>query len=56
MQTLKDEILYALEEAHLMELATGRYDENRVLETAQRLSFAPFSFVKDVAAEQWVTM
>ena len=52
MQTLKEEIIYALEEAHLMELATGGYDKNHVLETAQRLSYAPFSFVEYVAVEQ----
>jgi hypothetical protein len=52
VKTLREEIVDALNEATIMELALSNFCINHLLETAQKLSLAPFSFVRDVYAEQ----
>lgn len=45
---LVDLIQEALQEAHIMECAREQYAVDNLLYVAQRLSCAPFSFVKEV--------
>lgn len=47
--TLEEEIKQALQEAIMLETASENFDRARVLDTTQRLSLAPFSFVQMVA-------
>jgi hypothetical protein len=48
-KTLENQILEALEEARILEWARDKYDEKNVINTAMRLSGAPYSFVERVA-------
>jgi len=50
-QTLERTIRDALREAMIMEHARDKYNTDNVILTAQRLSGAPHSFVKDVFRE-----
>lgn len=45
--TLRQEIVEAIEEAKILECARETYEENHMLFIAQKLSGAPFSFVKE---------
>jgi len=47
-KTLYETISDALSEAHIMEFAMDTYDKEHMLYTAQVLSGAPYSFVKEV--------
>jgi hypothetical protein len=46
--TVREEIIEAIEEAKILECARDIYEENHMLFIAQKLSGAPFSFVKEV--------
>jgi hypothetical protein len=46
--TLQETIIEAIEEARILECAMDTYSTDRVLFTAQKLSGAPASFVKEV--------
>jgi hypothetical protein len=48
MMTVKETIVEAIEEAKILECARDTYDTDHVLFVAQKLSGAPFSFVKEV--------
>lgn len=50
-KTLREEIVDAIMEATIIESANDSFCVNHLLETAQRLSLAPFSFVKQVYEE-----
>jgi len=47
-KTLRDEIVDALDEARILECAMERFDRDRMLFVAQRLSGAPYSFITEV--------
>lgn len=47
-KTLYELIIEALNEARILESACERSDQDNMLFVAQRLSGAPFSFVKEV--------
>jgi len=51
MIKLRDEIVDAIEEAKILECARDEYEENHMLFIAQKLSGAPFSFVKETYVE-----
>lgn len=51
--TLEQEIQQALIESIILECGRTFYDHNHMLETAQRLSLAPFSFVQEVYNVQY---
>ena len=53
INTLELEIIAALEEAMILEEAREAYDTDHILEVAQRLAHAPFSFVQEVAHEKF---
>lgn len=44
----KDEILYALNEADILELSRTQYDTDNMLGVATKLSGAPFTWVSDM--------
>ncbi|PHS22172.1 MAG: hypothetical protein COA84_13410 [Robiginitomaculum sp.] len=44
----KDDILYALDEANMLELSRTYYDIDNMLGVATRLSGAPFKWVSDM--------
>lgn len=52
MTTLRETIEEAIAEARILECAFETYKEEHVLFVAQKLSGAPFSFVKQVFEEQ----
>jgi hypothetical protein len=45
---LNDQIKEALTEAMILECAREEYDEDHLLYVAQRLSGAPYSFIKEI--------
>lgn len=49
--SLHDEIVEAIEEAKILECARDVYEENHMLFIAQKLSGAPFSFVRQTYIE-----
>lgn len=51
-RNLREEILEALDEATILECALDRFDEDRVLHVAQKLSGAPFCFVRKIYYER----
>jgi len=48
MENLRDQINEALIEATILECARENFDEDHLLYVAQKLSGAPFSFIKEV--------
>lgn len=49
--TLEQNIRDAIQEAMILETARDSFDRENVIYTAQRLSGAPYSFVKEIFSE-----
>jgi len=51
---LQDEIFEAIEEARILECAMETFDVDHMLFVAQKLSGAPFSFIREVYAKYFM--
>jgi hypothetical protein len=47
-KNLREQILDAIREAQILEMGLDKYSTDHVLFTAQKLSGAPFSFVREI--------
>jgi|TARA_R110000796_G_scaffold106943_5_gene217558 hypothetical protein len=52
-KSVRELIEEALEEAHILEGAFERFDEDHMLYTTQKLSGAPFSLIETVYTENY---